>query len=366
MNRYRKFAALLLVLVWAGVLLPIRSFAAGELDPGADIGLTVSCQDEAGAIAGAGFELYLVAEMDDAGALSVTGDFAGLPVKIQPEDEASFKALASTLEGYVLRDGIVPTDQGVTNENGILSFPTGEVRLAPGLYLVLGGRHTQGESSYDFSPFVVVLPGQEHSTGEWEYQVSVKPKFDKLPANFKPVSRRVLKVWKDNGYERRRPREITVQLLCDGEVYDTVTLNAVTNWRYEWTELPAENRWTVVEEQPGDYTVEVSREGITFVVTNTYTKHTPDNPGSPGGPGDSDGPDTPSNPGNPGNPSDSDEPGTPTFDIPDALTPLASIFPELVPLAMLPQTGQLWWPVPYLMAMGLLMIVVGLFRRRGA
>ena len=32
----------------------------------------------------------------------------------------------------------------------------------------------------------------------------------------------------------------------------------------------------------------------------------------------------------------------------------------------LPQTGQLWWPVPVLTAAGMLLIVVGLVRRREA
>lgn len=31
----------------------------------------------------------------------------------------------------------------------------------------------------------------------------------------------------------------------------------------------------------------------------------------------------------------------------------------------LPQTGQLWWPVPVLLAVGLLLVVLGLVRRRG-
>lgn len=71
-----------------------------------------------------------------------------------------------------------------------------------------------------------------------------------------------------------------------------------------------------------DYTVLVTQEGTTFVVTNTYDEGTPENPEQPENP---------------------DQPGNPT----------------------LPQTGQLWWPVPVLVAGGLLLIVIGVLRRRG-
>ena len=66
----------------------------------------------------------------------------------------------------------------------------------------------------------------------------------------------------------------------------------------------------------------MTQEGTTFVVTNTYDEGTPENPEQPENP---------------------DQPGNPT----------------------LPQTGQLWWPVPVLVAGGLLLIVIGLLRRRG-
>lgn len=36
-----------------------------------------------------------------------------------------------------------------------------------------------------------------------------------------------------------------------------------------------------------------------------------------------------------------------------------------VPLGDLPQTGQLWWPVPFLAGGGLFLMLVGLIRRRG-
>ena len=69
------------------------------------------------------------------------------------------------------------------------------------------------------------------------------------------------------------------------------------------------------------YTVSITREGVTFVVTNTYVPETPNTP-------------PPTEPGKPDQPS-------------------------------LPQTGQLWWPVPLLLVGGLLLVVIGLIRRRG-
>lgn len=75
--------------------------------------------------------------------------------------------------------------------------------------------------------------------------------------------------------------------------------------------------WTVVEKACKGYTVQVERDGITFVITNTREVDVPDNPTPP-------------------------KPAKPT----------------------LPQTGQLWWPVPLLMMGGLLFLVIGLFYRK--
>lgn len=89
------------------------------------------------------------------------------------------------------------------------------------------------------------------------------------------VERRVLKIWKDD-IPQSRPKEIVIQLLKDGVIYDTVTLNAVNNWRYTWEKLPAYNKdgskivWSVVEKEPEGYTVLIARDGVTFTVTNTY------------------------------------------------------------------------------------------------
>lgn len=187
--------------------------------------------------------------------------------------------------------------------------------------MVLGERHTQDGYRYDATPFMVMLPSLDKENNVWSYDVAVSPKFDrsKIPGSSgdDTITRKVLKVWEDKGQEKDRPEEVIVQLLRDGKVFDTVTLNAANNWRYTWTALDNGYSWTVVEKETDNYTVEVTQEGITFVVKNTHNEDIPD------------------------------EPTTPTK-------------------PTLPQTGQLWWPVPVLIAAGLLFVVIGLLRCRGA
>ena len=54
-----------------------------------------------------------------------------------------------------------------------------------------------------------------------------------------------------------------IELLKDGEIYDTVILSGDGNWRYEWKNLPEFNAdgtkivWRVTEKNLKDYTVEI-------------------------------------------------------------------------------------------------------------
>lgn len=320
MKRFKPMAAALLAVVSVLMLLPGRAWAAGSIDLNRAVRLTVSCLDGDTPLVDAQFELYLVATSDEFGVLTPVDSFAQFNVGIQGENDEAWRTLASTMEGYVLRDQLPPDGRGKTNADGLVSFPGAERPLTPGLYLVLGHRHIQDGKYYDPSPFLVMLPGLDGEANVWVYDVTANPKFDSRPVPAEPgtITRKVLKVWKDEGYENRRPQEVIVQLLCDGKVFDTVTLNGENDWRYAWTDLDERNQWTVVERELEDYSVEVTQEGVTFLVTNTYKDSgTPETPGKPSEP-------------------------------------------------ELPYTGQLWWPVPVLFAARLLLVVAGLLRRRGA
>lgn len=343
MIQYKRLGTLLLCIFVAVVSLFTNVFAAGVIDTEHDMSLTISYKHDKTPLVGAKFNVYLVAEINKYGELTITEEYKQFSVDIKGKNDEAWRKLTSTLEAYTLRDKIAPVDSGKTDDDGMLHFPTEGKTLPQGLYLVLGERHTQNHTKFNASAFMVMLPSQNTEINDWVYDVNVEAKSNAkviLSESGGPgtVKRNVLKVWEDLGEEDKRPSEIAVQLLQDGEIFDTVVLNKENNWQHTWDNLSDMYDWLVTEETvPDGYVVSVVREGITFVVTNTYGLDIPDEPIPL--------PDYPDNPDNP--------------DSPAADTPTTPDKPKL------PQTGQLWWPVPALTALGLILVVIGVIRSRG-
>lgn len=217
------------------------------------------------------------------------------------------RLLATTMEAVVLRDGITPSHTAATNEDGALALTD----LQQGMYLVLGTSTTDGEYRYTPSPILVSVPTRDiHDV--WQYYVILEHnKVVKENLDQPTTHREVIKIWQDDGNESSRPAAITVQLLQDGNVYDTVQLSDDNNWMYRWTELPAAHTYTAVEVEVSEpYTMSVERDRTAIYVTNTYNGPPPPPP-------------------------------------PD-----------------LPQTGQLWWPVPLMVALGLCSLLLSACYRR--
>ena len=264
----------------------------------------------------------------------------------------SWDSLTSTLVNYLSADdSITPTatsevervNVDTEGETGRVTFDmdSNEDALKPGVYLVIPAGITDGRYTYIPESYLVSLPNLDND-GNWDYSVAIQDKFER---DYDPpgsggttINRNVLKVWEDGGSEDR-PVSVTVRLLRDGEVFDEVELSEDNDWRYSWTGLSRDYEWTLVEvDVPGDYTVEIDRQGNTFVVTNTAAEEIED-------------PDTPLDPGpgpdDPGDPTDPTDPGT---DIPDPDVPLDP---------GLPQTGTLWLPVQILTIAGILLFSLG-------
>ena len=329
MRETKKLPAVLLALVLFFTL-SVPALAAAAIDPSRAVSLTISCRQDGMPISGAPFALYRVADIDAYAEFTLAGNFRTYPVRLDGLDSAAWRALAETLAAYAQRDRLTPLDSGMTGKNGELTFPTAGKQLLPGLYLVTSQPFSDGSSVYTAEPFLVCLPNLDKTTDTWQYDVTVSPKHTCTPIPVPPADdtekRKVLKVWNDAGRESERPKSITIQLLKNGELYNTVILSERNSWRYSWDALPKYDKnglpivWRVVELTPEGYTVSITQEAGTFLVTNTL-KQPPETP-----------------------------PVTPPVNPPGQKT--------------LPQTGALWWPVPILAAAGLLLIAAGAGKKR--
>lgn len=278
MNK-RIMAFFMAMMVWLCAV-PVAASAAETMDTEKSVSLTIEFLDDVDGgkvpVEGAVFRLYHVASLEPNGSYALTGDFHNYPVEVNGLDAEGWRKLASTLLNYVSADDLEALDTGSTGENGKMSFPCQVDNLLPGLYLVITEPVKQADFLCQAEPFLVCLPGMGADGEHWNYDVSVRVKYTKEPVTpDETVERYVLKVWEGDA-EQFRPGQIQVELRGNGVVYDTVTLNLENNWRYHWPELPRldaagnEIEWSIVELEVEDYLLTVTMEGATFLLTNTY------------------------------------------------------------------------------------------------
>lgn len=256
------FVSLLLVLTSTSF-----AFAAGQIDTDNECVLSLSYIDEGSPIEGTVFNVYKVADVDAYGRLTVTDSFKTYPVEVKDNSQDDWRVLASTLKGYVLRDGLDSTASGKTNALGDVSYS-----LPTGLYLVLGEKSEKEGYVYDAVPFLVLLPGLDEIKNDWDYEISSIVKYSKEVITEEKVECKVIKVWNDEGYEAYRPKEITVDLLKEGKVYDTKILNEANGWTYTWDNLDASGEYYVAEKEIDNYSIAVEKVGNIFTITNTTQK----------------------------------------------------------------------------------------------
>lgn len=167
--------------------------------------------------------------------------------------------------------------------------------LESGIYLVVGKEVFQDGVFYMPQVSLVSLSGD----------LSVDLKYE---MSDKPSRIHVLKVWKKDN-KKSRPKSIEVCLLrSDGIVVDKVILNSDNQWTYTWDNLSTSYTYSVMETTvPSGYKESCTREKDTIVLTNT------------------------------GN------------------------FMDKVKKKdeVLPNSGQLWWPVPVLLFVGLVLFGLG-------
>lgn len=307
----KRISAFLLSLTLLLVLaLPVGAAGYG-IDTGASTSMTFHfVYDDGTAVEGAPVTLYKVATLDDTGSFTLCADFAQYADAL---DELSLSTaetwqdVADLLEGWVLRDGQTPLAATVTDAQGDAVFSGLDV----GLYLALGQRYLFGEHFYYTRPVLTSLP--RWNGEDWDYDAAAFPKLERAPRLDEVIDVSVTVIWDDEGCEDERPGTVTIDLICDGEVVDTITIGPDEDWRFLWENLDPNHDWQVVQHDPNGYDVTKDREGYHFTFINYRRPAQPDTPG---------------------------------------------------PSGTLPQTGVLWWPVAVLLLAGMLLYLLGWVRGR--
>lgn len=272
--------------------------------------LVLRLVDDTVPVPGANFEIYRIGQETEPGTYELTGSFSGYPVEINGSGEDT-SAAANALLAFAKQDGLTPDMTVTTGADGTATAQA----LEAGVYLIAGHPCTFNGMVYHTEPMILVLPYLDAATGLPDSNPVLNMKFSREEEP--TISRKVLKIWDDHS-SPARPRAITVHLLKDGEIYDTVVLTAETQWRHVWEGLDASARWQIVEEVPEHYTVEVELEGRTFLLKNTLREPPP--------------PSEPTKPTEPGN--------------------------------KIPQTGMLWWPALVLGGLGIALVAGGAALRK--
>lgn len=253
----------------------------------------------------------------DGDKLSWCDVYAGYRLTLDTEDKGKFTALPQTLAQYILKDNIKSDATMKTGTDGRCQFSG----LTDGMYLVMGADTVKDGYTYSTVPALVILPYLKDGshTLSYETELEVKHTAYKEPEKTKTSSVHVVKSWDDKGQEANRPTKVTVQLVNGGKVKDTVTLNKANNWRHTWTGLEGSGWYVIETGVDSKYTVDVTQNGTTFVVTNRYK---------------------------------SIQPTTQVSNKPTSTTTAA-------PKEKLPQTGQPWMPVFFGAGVGILLVVIG-------
>ena len=246
---------------------------------------------------GVTFQLYQVADMDADARFALRSPYSTLNIDINALKNAADWAAASEAK-KALTASETPDFTGTTDENGRVAF----AGLNPGLYLVSGTPVIIGGWAYSFQSFLTSVPTR-NVDDEWQYDVLSTIKLERSPAL---IDLECVKEWDDDNRGTYRPVQIEIHLMQDGQHIDTVILNSENNWHHIFKDLPADHVYTLNEILGADvyYEPEYSIENGVYVITNRRTV-------------------------------------TPT------------------PTAPIPETGQLWWPVPILAGAGMILFVIG-------
>ena len=218
------------------------------------VSVTLTEQYQKTPIAGAELSVYYIASVgiNTDGNLNYiyTETFAGTGIAIDDPE------LVAKLDAYLIENEAEATTLRTDAEGKAVLTD-----LPLGLYFIRQTNTVEG-----FAPcasFLVTVP-METEDG-YVYDVNASPKTEVA----KLTSITIKKVWNTDA-STEAADHVTVQLLKNGNVVQTATLNAQNNWQVTYTDMPESDGYSIQEiGVPKGFTATYSRKGYVFTVTNT-------------------------------------------------------------------------------------------------
>lgn len=272
-NCIMRFVCMVLCLIF--LFKPLCLFAA-ESDLSQKCRLTLTYKKENVCFSNLEIKIYRVAKITENGSFEKLSPYDEYPVDVSNvTSQIEWNEIAEMLRGYAQAYGEQPYMTSTTDDSGKVVFEN----LETGLYLVSGIIAEADAVLYDFYDFMICLPAIED--GAYVYDVNAIPKSKQIEPIVKETTYTVMKLWKDEGSSEKRPESVTVDILKDGVIAETVLLSSANNWTYSFSCPSGKNTWSVVERDvPEGYTVKVTNKETTFVIVNTWeeTKPSEDKP----------------------------------------------------------------------------------------
>lgn len=337
--------------------------------------LTLICETVEGVkLGGMHWDVFRIGGRNADGDYELQGAFAEYPVSLEDTSTTALAHAAETLDAFAVADGIAPLASANANENGWLKF----TNLSVGLYLIAGDCLVVDNTHY--YPASFLLEVTEGEGADNIFDMTAHPKYIyKSGSEYEQYT--VKKVWQnDENNPENRSTYITVEIYRDKELYETITLDESNDWTYSW-EADKPYKWQVHEvDIPDKYSVVYRSQETQFLIINTYedvqsnkeTTTVSDSINTEtttvSDSADNDRVTTPSDDSadkettTVSDSADNDRNTTTTTRRTTARTTTTRKTTTTTTTAAstgIPQTGQLWWPVPVLALAGLVLMAIG-------
>lgn len=265
MKKTRLFSGILALLM--GVVLCLGTVPASAND--GNFELTIICRVNNVTLSDMEWTVYRAGEVNRWGYYELTGQFENLPVSVGEMITSEIIDTVSTLENYAVLYHYDSYDGGRTDENGELVLDG----MEEGVYL-LTGKSVEVDNVY-YIPCAFLIFVTADSTYElvypkyeiWDWNASVDGN-----ATFTYT---ITKVWEDNDdASLSRSSSVSLDLYCDGVKYCSIVLDEENDWTYRWSASSYHDWKTIETDVPDDYTVVYRTDNKQFVVVNTLEDST--------------------------------------------------------------------------------------------